>query len=92
MTETKADRIQRQSKDRQQAKRERERRHHEAVGAETFKMEMYTGTRQDLALMQQVGGYEEVEEALTLAIRYMESLARRDPAAFLQAMDPRNPA
>lgn len=92
MTETKADRIRRQNRDRQQARRERERRHREAVGAETFKMEMYAGTRQDLALMQHVGGYEEIEEALTLAIRYMASLARRDPAAFLQAMDPRNPA
>lgn len=92
MKEDKAERIRRQNKDRQQAKRERERKHREAVGAHTFKMDMYAGTRRDLEYLQRVGGFEEIEEALTLAIRYLAGLARRDPAAFLQAMDPRNPA
>ncbi len=41
--------------------------------------------------MQQVGGFEEQDEVITLAIRYMAGMARRDPAAFLQAMNPRNP-
>lgn len=90
--ETKADRIRRQNKDRQQALRDRKEAHRQAVGAGTFKMEMYAGTRNDLEQIQQVGGYEEVEEGLTLAIRYMAGMARRDPAAFLAAMDPRNPA
>lgn len=86
-----AERVRRQNKDRQQAKRDRERQHREVVGAETFKMEMYAGTRADLACIQQVGGYEEIEEGLTLAVRYMAGLARRDPAAFRTAMNPRNP-
>lgn len=91
MSENKAERIRRQNKDRQQAKRDRKQAHREAVGAKTFKMEMYAGTRRDLELMRQVGGYEETDEALTLAIRYMAGMARNHPAAYLQAMDPRNP-
>lgn len=91
MKEAQDERVRRQNKDRQQAKRDRERQHRETVGAETFKMEMYAGTRADLATIQQAGGYEEIEEGLTLAVRYMAGLARRDLAAFLQAMNPRNP-
>ncbi|MFC2974368.1 hypothetical protein ACFOJE_19420 [Azotobacter bryophylli] len=91
MSESQAERIRRQNKDRQQAKRDREREHRKAVGAETFKMEMYAGTRRDLECIQQVGGYMEIEEGLTLAVRYMAGLARRDPEAFRQAMDPRRP-
>ncbi|MNN97426.1 hypothetical protein D3C81_2165880 [compost metagenome] len=56
-----------------------------------MKLETYAGTRCELALMCQVGGYDEPAEAITLAIRYLAGLARRDPAAFLAAMDPRNP-
>ena len=91
MSESKADRIRRQNKDRQQAKRDREREHREKVGAELVKVEMYAGTRRDLELMRQVGGFEEADEALTLAIRYMAGLARNNPVAFRAAMDPRNP-
>lgn len=92
MNETQqAERVRRQNKDRQQAKRDRERQHREVVGAETFKMEMYAGTRADLAYIQQVGGYEEVEEGLTLVVRYMAGLARRDPDLFRTVMNPRNP-
>lgn len=82
-----AERVRRQNKDRQQAKRDRERQHREVVGAETFKMEMYAGTRADLAYIQQVGGYEEI----ALIVRYMAGLARRDPDLFRTAMNPRNP-
>ena len=91
MIETKADRIRRQNKDRQQAKRDRDEAHRKAVGAQTVKMEFYAGTCRDLELMRQVGGFEEADEALTLAIRYMAGMARNHPAAFLAAMDPRNP-
>lgn len=89
MSESKADRICRQNRERQQAKRDHA--HRERVGAELVKVEMYAGTRRDLELMRQVGGYEEADEALTLAIRYMAGLARNNPAAFRAAMDPRNP-
>ncbi|MNZ74253.1 hypothetical protein D3C78_926980 [compost metagenome] len=87
----KAATIRKQNKVRQQNKRDRDRAHRKAVGAETMKLETYAGTRRELALMCQVGGYDEPAEAITLAIRYLAGLARRDPAAFLAAMDPRNP-
>lgn len=85
------DRVRRQDASRQQSLRDRRAAHAERVGAEPIKVMTYRGTREDLALMQEVGGYEERDEALTLAVRYMAGLARRDPAAFRAAMDPRNP-
>ncbi|MCY1286460.1 hypothetical protein D9M70_354340 [compost metagenome] len=85
------DRIRQQDTARQQAKRNRDAEHKARVGAEKFSFITYAGTRADIECIRQVGGYEEVEEGLTLAIRYMAGLARRDPAAFLEAMDPRNP-
>lgn len=85
------DAVRKQDAVRQQAKRDREAEHQERVGAETMKLTTYRGTRADLALMQQVGGYEEPAEVITLAVRYLAGLARRDPAAFMDAMNPRNP-
>ncbi|MFN9529661.1 MAG: hypothetical protein ACK561_09960 [Pseudomonadaceae bacterium] len=76
---------------RQRRKRELDARHREAVGAKTFKWETYTGTRDDMECIRQVGGFELVEEGLTLAVRYMAGFARRDPAGFRAAIDPRNP-
>lgn len=76
---------------RQRRKRERDAKHRAAVGAQKFKWETYTGTRADLELMQQVGGFDEPAEVITLAVRYLAGLARRDPAAFMDAMNPRNP-
>ena len=84
-------RIRQQDATRQQNKRDRDAAHAELVGAEKTKITTYRGTRADLALMQQVGGFEEQDEVITLAIRYMAGMARRDQAAFLQAMNPRNP-
>lgn len=85
------DQVRKQDALRQQAKRDRKAEHLERVGAETLKLTIYRGTRADLALMQQVGGYEEPAEVITLAVRYLAGLARRDPAGFLEVMDPRNP-
>ncbi|MCQ4310893.1 hypothetical protein NAV33_03125 [Pseudomonas stutzeri] len=92
MTEqSKAERVRKQNAARQQSKRDRTLLHREKVGAEKIKFEIYSGTRRDLDAMQQVGGYTEAGEAITLAIRYMADMARRDPAAFAEAMNPRNP-
>lgn len=88
---TKAERIRQQNAARQQAKRDRQQLRREQVGAEKVKFEIYGGTRRDLDMMQQVGGYTETGEAITLAIRYMAAMARRDPVAFAEAMNPRNP-
>ncbi|BBT16986.1 hypothetical protein WP8S17C03_30350 [Metapseudomonas otitidis] len=88
---TRNDKIRRQDALRQQAKRNREAAHRAAVGAERTSFITYRSTRADLEQMQQVAGIEERDEAITLAIRYMAGLARRNPEAFLAAMDPRNP-
>ncbi|WP_312929122.1 hypothetical protein [Stutzerimonas nitrititolerans] len=84
------DRIRLQDAKRQQALRDRRTEKRARVGAEVMKLTTYRGTRADLALMQQVGGFEEADEVITLGIRYLAELARRDPAAFLVALDPRN--
>jgi hypothetical protein len=92
MSKTKrTERIRKQDADRQQAKRDRDADHRERVGAEVTKLTTYRGTRADWALMMQIGGYEEVDEVITLMTRYMGGMARRNPAAFLDAMNPRNP-
>lgn len=85
------DRIRQQDAARQQRKRAREAAHRARVGAQVMKLTTYRGTRDDLALMQQIGGFEEPAEVITLGIRYLAAMARRDPEAFLAAMDPRNP-
>lgn len=85
------DQVRKQDTARQQAKRERDARHLVRVGAEKMTLVTYRGTREDLALMQAVGGFDEPDEAITLGVRYLAGLARRDPAAYLAAMDPRNP-
>ncbi|MCY1293754.1 hypothetical protein D9M68_456150 [compost metagenome] len=91
MSKKRTDRIRQQDASRQQHLRDRRAAHRERVGAQVMKVTTYLGTRNDLELMQQVGGYEEADEVITLAIRYMAGMARRDPAAFHAAMDPRNP-
>lgn len=92
MSKTKrTERIRKQDADRQQAKRDRDAAHRLAVGAEKFTWETYAGTRADMECIRQVCGFEETEEGLTLAIRYVAGLARRDPAACRAALDPRNP-
>ncbi|MDF3931375.1 hypothetical protein [Pseudomonas citronellolis] len=92
MPKPRTEKVRKQDTKRQQSLRDRRAAHREAVGAEKFKMTMFAGTRADLDTMQQVGEFEEVEEAITLGIRYLAGLARRDPEAFRSAMDPRNPA
>lgn len=90
-SDAKGERVRKQNAARQQAKRDRLQLHRAKVGAEKIKWVIYKGTRSDLDVMQQVGGYTEAGEAITLAVRYMAAMARRDPAVFAEAMNPRNP-
>jgi glutamine synthetase adenylyltransferase len=89
--ETKLERKRRQARERSARRRERNRKRREAIGETTFKMKMGAGTAADINCIRQFGEYQEAAEAVTLAIRYMAALARRDPLAFRQAMNPRNP-
>lgn len=88
--ETAAERKQRLARERQASRRQRIAEHRQAMQAETLKLEIYAGTCADLDLVRSRGGFEEDAEALTLGIRYLARLAQTDPAAFANAMDPRN--
>jgi hypothetical protein len=89
--ETKLERKQRLARERSARRRERNRKRREAIGETKFKMKMGAGTAADIDCISQAGEYQESAEAVTLALRFMAGLARRDPAAFREAMNPRNP-
>lgn len=77
---------------RQQRKRALEAARKARLGGEKLKLTTFKGTRDGLDLMRQVGGYRSDDEVVSLAVRFMAGLARCNPAAFLEAMDPRTPA
>ncbi len=89
--ETKLERKRRLARERSARRRKLARQRAEAIGETKFKMKMGAGTAADIGCISQVGEYLERPEAVTLAIRYMAGLARRDPKAFRAAMNPRNP-
>lgn len=62
----------------------------QAIGATKFKMIVGAGTVSDIEYIRQIGSFEENAEAVTLCIRFMAAMARRDEAAFLQAINPRS--
>lgn len=88
--ETKLERKRRLARERSARRRKRARQRAEAIGETKFKMKMGAGTAADIACISQAGAYKESAEAVTLAIRYLAGLARRDPIAFREAMNPRN--
>ncbi|MDA8483614.1 hypothetical protein NNO07_11070 [Pseudomonas resinovorans] len=85
------DKVRKQDAVRQQRKRALDAARNARLGGEKLKLMTFQGTRDGLAVMRQVGGYRNDDEVVSLAVRYLAGLARRDPAAFLEAMDPRNP-
>jgi hypothetical protein len=90
MSETKSERRRRLSRVRSARYRAAKRRQKQVVKAVKFKAELGAGTLADMECIRMAGGLATVEEGLTLAVRYMAGLARRNPAAFLDAMNPRN--
>jgi len=86
--ETKPERKKRLARERSARRRKLARQRAEAIGETKFKMNMGAGTATDIACISQAGEYQEAAEAVTLAIRFMAALARRDPAAFRAAMNP----
>ncbi|MCY1510140.1 hypothetical protein D9M68_445090 [compost metagenome] len=85
------DKVRKQDTVRQQRKRALDAARKARLGGEKLKLMTFKGTRDGLAVMRQVGGYGNDDEAVSLAVRYLAGLARRDRAAFLEAMDPRDP-
>jgi hypothetical protein len=61
-----------------------------AINATKLKMVIGSGTAADIEDIRQIGGFEESAEGLTLCIRYMAAMARRDASAFRQALNPSN--
>lgn len=87
----KADRKRQLARVRSARRRARERASKERIGAIKLKMVIGAGTAADIECIRLAGNFEEGAEALTLAIRYMASLARQDPATFRNVMSPRAP-
>lgn len=67
-------------------RRQRRRQEHAALRAASLPItfEAYKGTQADLALICELGGFEEQAEAITLILRNVADLARRDRHAFEQ--------
>lgn len=87
--ESKADKVKRQNRDRQKAKRLRDAQ--SKLKAEAFHlpaMTFYGGTVQALIDVCKAGGFEESAEALTLMAHGADRLAKKDPAAFAAFLAP----
>lgn len=81
--ETKAEKVRRQNRERQQKKRLREAQ--ARLKAEAFHlpaMTLYGGTVQAMINVCKAGGFEESAEALTLLAHGSSDLAKKDPEAF----------
>lgn len=85
------DKVRKQDTLRQQRKRALDAARKARLEGEKLKLMTFKGTRDGLELMRQVGGYRSDDEVVSLAVRYLADLARRNPASFLEAMDPRAP-
>lgn len=87
--ESKADKVKRQNRERQQKKRLRAAK--AKLNAEAFHlpaMTFYGGTVQALIDVCKAGGFEESAEALTLLAHGSSSLAKNDPDAFAALFAP----
>ncbi|MNZ89595.1 hypothetical protein D3C78_1085270 [compost metagenome] len=77
---------------RKQAQRDREHAHRAKVAAQEFRLEMYAGTRAELARICWAGQFEEPAEAITLLIHNAAELIERDPSRFAEMLRARSHA
>lgn len=80
--ETKEERTRRLARERQQRKRTADAAAAVRAEAQPITFEAYKGTQADLALICELGGFDERAEAITLILRNVADLARRDCHAF----------
>jgi hypothetical protein len=80
--ETKEDRTRRLARDRKRKQRLAEENAKVRAAAVPVTFEAYKGTQADLALICELGGFEEQAEAITLILRNVANLAKRDRHAF----------
>lgn len=84
VNETPEERKRRHARIRQRRKRRRDEAAKQRAAAVPVTFEAYKGTQADLALICELGGFEEQAEAITLILRNVADLARRDRHAFEQ--------
>ncbi|MFA7944033.1 hypothetical protein ACEK06_16400 [Pseudomonas brenneri] len=70
------------ARERKRAQRKRDKDKRLAMGASKLKMEIYSGTRNEVEQIRSAGAFDETEHALTMAIHGVAALSRNDPAAF----------
>lgn len=80
MNTEKEDKKRAKARERQRKKRARDKAHNQAVGIKTFKIDMFSGTQEALSNIQEFGGFEEWQEAITLMIHNAAELIERDPS------------
>ena len=89
LQESKQDRKRRLSRDRSARCRALKKKRLQAIGATKFQMMIGSGTASDIECIRQIGEFDDTAEAVTLCLRCMAALARRDAAAFKLAINPR---
>lgn len=80
--ETPKQRETRLARERKRAQRKREKDKRLSMGASKLKMEIYSGTQNELEQIRTAGKFDETEHALTMAIHGVAALSRNDPTAF----------
>lgn len=83
-TESKEERQRRMARDRQRRKRLADEAKRVRAASRPVTFDAYQGTQDDLALICELGGFEVQAEAITLILRNVADLARRDRHAFEQ--------
>lgn len=82
--ETAEDRKRRHARIRKRRQRRRQEIAQLRASSVPVTFEAYKGTQADLALICELGGFEEPAEAITLILRNVADLARRDGHAFAE--------
>lgn len=80
--QTRLARLARLARERKRAQRKRDRDKRLAMGASKLKMEIYSGTQNELEQIRTAGKFDETEHALTMTIHGVAALSRNDPTAF----------
>lgn len=87
MIESPEEQKRRRARERKRAERDRKRLRRQQLGAREFRMEMYRGTSADLACICTLGEFEEEAEAVTVLLRCVAQLVKRDPSRFKELIN-----
>ena len=87
MIESPEERKRRLARERKRVERDRKRQRREQLGAREFRMEMYRGTSDALALICLLGVFDEEAEAVTVLLHSVAQIAERDPSRFKELIN-----